>query len=55
MSCDELRWNRCYANHEELPMLKIVNRILWLAQALGVSIPPIDIPGFEKKSKRRKP
>ena len=31
-------------------MLKIINRILWFVQALGLSIPPLNIPGSEKKS-----
>jgi hypothetical protein len=29
-------------------MLKIVNRILWFVQAVGLSIPPIEIPGFPR-------
>jgi hypothetical protein len=31
-------------------MLKILNRILWFVQAVTVSIPPMDIPGFRKDS-----
>ena len=32
-------------------MLKILNRILWVVQAVSASIPPIDIPGFRKGSR----
>jgi hypothetical protein len=31
-------------------MLKILNRILWFVQAVGISLPPMDIPGFRKGS-----
>jgi hypothetical protein len=30
-------------------MLKILNRILWLVQAITLSIPPMDIPGFRRQ------
>ena len=29
-------------------MLKLVNRILWLVQAVGLCIPPVHVPGFRK-------
>ena len=45
------RWKRCYASPElSLLMLKIVNRILWFVQVVGLCIPPIDLPGFRKGS-----
>ena len=36
-------------------MMKIVNRILWFVQSVGLSIPPMDIPGFRKRSRAVKP
>jgi hypothetical protein len=30
----------------DLLMLKILNRILWFVQAVGLCIPPMDVPGF---------
>lgn len=36
-------------------MLKILNRILWFVQAVGLCIPPMDIPGFRKGSRAVRP
>jgi hypothetical protein len=29
-------------------MLKLINRILWVVQVLGMCWPPMDIPGFRR-------
>lgn len=34
-------------------MLKIVSRILWFVQAVGLCVPPMDIPGAGKAVERR--
>lgn len=36
-------------------MLKILNRILSFVQAVSLSIPPMDIPGFRNSEKQRSP
>lgn len=36
----------------EAPMVKTLNRILWLVQVVGLSLPPMDIPGFRKEPRR---
>jgi hypothetical protein len=48
LNCTQARF--VHFDNERL-MLKILNRILWLVQAIAVSIPPMDIPGFRRRSR----